>query len=252
MGWQDDEEPTGRGTMAESAADAPWATMLARAKEIAGRDGGVVSAAVSADGRQVGQWLARQRLRLRAGTLEAERIAKLDDAVPDWRDGKRRGRLPDDDRWSRLLAAAVAVARRTGGVLTTATVDDLQVGQWLATQRKEDRAGSLRSDRRQRLDEELPGWTARAEQRHREEAWAATLVLAEQAYAELGAVPVTAERDDVRVGIWLSNQRQQLRRGRLARSRVAALDAAIPGWSGTKDTPRPESSRGVSDVVDGA
>ncbi len=153
--------------MGETSVTVRWEEMLASAREVARRDGGVVSTAVSADGRKVGQWVARQRLRLRAGTLEVERMAKLDDAVPTWRQGQRRGRVLDDARWSRLLAAAVAVARASGGVPTTATVDGLQVGQWLATQRREARAGSLRPDRRQRLDDELPGWTARAEQRHR-------------------------------------------------------------------------------------
>ncbi len=102
--------------------------------------------------------------------------------------------------------------------------NDEALGRWVGYQRG--LRSRLAEERRLRL-ETLPGWSWNA----LDSQWAEGLGVYRQ-YAERthGApVPTGHEENGFPLGLWVSNQRSKLRRGKLKPERVRELEA-IPGW----------------------
>jgi hypothetical protein len=60
----------------------------------AGNDWPRHKSVITGEEHELGVWLHTQRYKQRRGELDAKKAAALNAAVPGWRIGKRRGRLP--------------------------------------------------------------------------------------------------------------------------------------------------------------
>jgi superfamily II DNA or RNA helicase len=98
------------------------------------------------------------------------------------------------------------------------------LGLWVGTQRN--RRQTLPTERTARL-EALPGWTWSAHGRRWQESFAALQRFVDrEGHAR---PPLDCIEGDLRLGEWVSNQRQKYRRGVLAPDRSAQLEV-LPGW----------------------
>ncbi|WP_149483026.1 helicase associated domain-containing protein [Mycolicibacterium sp. P1-18] len=133
------------------------------------------------------------------------------------------------DRWEaafQVLRDYVA-AHGDARVPYTAVVNGFDLGHWVSAQRTMHARGRLDDERRCRL-EATPGWVWRA----REDRWQRGFDLLQDYIAVRGdaVVPLSAERDGVKLGEWVHNQRCAFKRGDLRADRERAL-AGLPGWS---------------------
>lgn len=123
------------------------------------------------------------------------------------------------DRWTEN-ARSVRAFLQENGALPEHGGGPLEslLAQWLDVQRRAAHRGRLKPERASILDRAVPGWRCT-----RDERWADNL--AEAASGDTG----------VKTREWLQNQRRELHAGNLRADRIAALDAAVPGWSTPQD-----------------
>lgn len=152
----------------------------------------------------LGRWLHTQRS---TGDLAPERRTWLDENVPGW------------DRSYQAVWETRAEELRQWVAQTGClpSVSESTLGRWLGTQR----AGrSLSVQRRQWLDEHIPGWD---KSNHRP--WIQRAKELEAYVSASGSLPPLNDKD---LGWWLSNQRKG--QG-LSSARRAWLDEHIPSWN---------------------
>lgn len=170
----------------------------------------------------LGGWTSRQRAKHAKGTLDADRVRRLEE-VPGWVWDKR------DGLWYDGLAALHGYVARHGDarVPRATVVGDFQLGTWVGAQRTRYAKGRLDPVRRAQL-ERLPGWSWKA----RDDQW-------EDNFGQLvdyarrhgtARVPVSYSDDRGKLGSWVHNQRCQYRRGELDPDRARRL-RDLPGWS---------------------
>jgi len=180
-------------------------------------------------GLGLGRWVSAQRSRYRRGTLEPERVARLE-GVLDWCwDG-------DEGNWQRNLAAVRRYLVREGhaDVPANHVEDDLAIGNWVTCRRAEHRKGRLSSGRVAEL-EALRGWSWNPIVEQREAHLAALArYVGREGHAR---VPAKRQVDGLELGQWVRIQRQRYKTKRLERSRIAELEA-FPGWSWAPDEDR--------------
>jgi predicted helicase len=131
--------------------------------------------------------------------------------------------------WEYLFGKLEAFVRREGnaGVPPRHIEDDVQLGNWVTTQRVFHKNGLLSTSRAERL-EALPGWSWEP----RTERWEDTFEMLKAFVAREGdaQVPDGYVEGDVNLGDWVVTQRIFYKNGRLSASRTARLES-IPGWS---------------------
>ncbi|MFI7388027.1 Helicase associated domain protein [Streptomyces sp. NPDC049813] len=168
-------------------------------------------------GFPLGVWLTHQRRSYKAGRLDAERVAELEELGMVW--------APREDAFADGLAAAKAWAQAHGHFLPPATAvwNDYPVGKWaknmrdaakLADQISERReagepvgsvAGALIEERRRLLDDIDPGWCPAWDA-----GWQRCLRLVQSHLADGGSLPtktgeVVVQGEDL--GRWVTAQR---------------------------------------------
>ncbi|MFF3492845.1 Helicase associated domain protein [Streptomyces sp. NPDC002795] len=190
--------------------------------------------------RPVGQWLSNLR---RAGAL---------DGHPEWETALREidedWNPPWPAAWQRHYAALRELVRDEEGqaeVLPGVTVHGMDIGKWLAQQRKPEVWQALADGQRERLErlgiapvvlrQTAPAKAPRAPSGAFEKG---TLALA-QYTARTGsvtvprghveAVVVDGQEHAVRLGVWVMNQKS--RRAKLGAGQLAALEALGLGWA---------------------
>lgn len=108
----------------------------------------------------LGAWVRRVRALLRAGSLDAERAARLE-ALDGW---QWKPPISQEARWDAAWEEAFvrlrAWAERSGHAAPRQDLvldDGFRLGGWVAKQRARRRAGRLSAERARRLAQ-LPGW----------------------------------------------------------------------------------------------
>ena len=98
------------------------------------------------NGESLGSWLDNQRGFHRKGVLEADREKKLNDIGVSWH--------YDNDRWEEMYNLLVQFREREGhaNVPERHVEDGENLGKWLSKQRYYRKKGSLKADRREKLD----------------------------------------------------------------------------------------------------
>jgi Helicase associated domain len=96
---------------------------------------------------------------------------------------------------------------------------------WVASLRRQHKAGRLTAERRERLEEQGFVWDAR------EAAWDAMLAALRTFVAEHGHASVPREAAGLgELAVWLQRQRQLQRRGKLSAERAKQLEALGVAW----------------------
>ena len=115
------------------------------------------------DGFHLGKWVGNQHQSHSAGRLSQDRQARLE-ALPGWVWKARvprqlRSRKALADKWEKGFRHLLRYVEQTGNAAPpfSCTQDGYRVGQWVANQRGQWRAGRIPLERKARL-ESLPGW----------------------------------------------------------------------------------------------
>lgn len=112
-------------------------------------------------------------------------------------------------------------------------------GEWVLTLRRAARRGSLSDERRAELDRHLPNWNQTLE-----DVWNARLEQAAALRKEQGdSLKFTGP-----TGVWLNNQRNLARRGKLSPERREQLDRHLPGWDAPRQRPFSDHVAAVATV----
>jgi superfamily II DNA or RNA helicase len=174
------------------------------------RDAGVVG--------ELGQWVGVQRRAWKHGKLSSDQIDRLQ-KLPGW------SWDPFADRWEQNFAALNSFSAEHRRLPTNHSIggSEGRLAAWVHTQRQGKH--KLSDGRIQRL-ENIPGWS-----------WDPFADRWEQNFAALQAfstrysrLPTSrADGEEGRLAMWISNQRKELKAGRLSPERDQRLKS-IPGW----------------------
>jgi hypothetical protein len=175
-----------------------------------------------------GKWIGRQRRLFEAADpkLESWMIVLLNAKVPGW-DAKRRELI-----WEARMSDVLAFRDKHGRLPAEDSTDPVEqtLGAWLAKQCDNHLPNpDLNKQRRDRLDEIVPGWTDRIDKTN----WRATAAAAAARVTERGSFPNRRSADPVERtdGLWLHNQRNRLDPENPKHAgRIATLDALMPRW----------------------
>ncbi|MEU6713048.1 Helicase associated domain protein [Nonomuraea sp. NPDC046802] len=170
---------------------------------------------VTEDGRALGTWLVQQRQRYRRNALSARQVRLLEELGITWN--------ILDARWEEGIAHARAYRAEHGHLHMPTQYecpDGYQLGPWLTAVRNRKREGKLQPERVAELEQLGIVWHVF------EGRWQYHLDALDAWIAEQGTeVPQTATTSDgVRVGNWLSNQRQKAKNGTLSEAQKTALE----------------------------
>ena len=172
------------------------------------------------DGENLGIWLMTQRTRLRKGILGVDRQRKLESIGVTWGTSLL-------SRWESMFDLLCNYRDREGNVDVPVKhkEDDTTLGMWLATQRTLYRAGTLRVDRRSKLESIGVTWKRPSTQ------WESMLALLETYKHETGHC--NAPRDfkvtnsngkQISLGSWVDRQRSSKMKGSLDDYRICKLE----------------------------
>ena len=99
---------------------------------------------------QLGNWVSRQKLLRRQGTLPPERYVRLKKLGLDWRNKKHDW---CDDRWLVMYDKLKAYKRKYGDCLVSETFkDDMQLGSWVSSQVSHESVAFWRKPDKQKVD----------------------------------------------------------------------------------------------------
>lgn len=178
---------------------------------------------VTDEGYRLGPWINVQRNAFKAGTLDPERVKRLQ-ALPGWTFDTRA------DQWEEGFQHLLEYVEQSGGAdvpSSYTSADGYRLGQWVGGQRNAYAKGTLPKDRENRLTA-LPGWSWNSKR----DKWDQFLSLLIKYASENGnvRVPGAYEANGLKLGVWVRVQRANFNRGVLNPERVRRL-SEVPGWS---------------------
>ncbi len=181
---------------------------------------------------EIGAWLSTQRSGLNKGLawMTPERQEVLDRIAPGWREPLP----PVGEPWG-VRAEEVRRFHAVMGHWPRQQAEDDEersLGTWLSNQRHKAKRGELDPRREAALDRHLPGWRGRG---LRDATWLANADALGAFHRERGRWPSGSSKDEAerKLGIWLSNRRQDARTGTgWSEERAGYLDQVAPGWGG--------------------
>lgn len=185
-----------------------WDSTMVRVADFALRNGRIPA---RGDDPELSGWLATQRFALRAGRLDADRIAALE-SIPGWLESlsSTRSQLV----WEQRLDALRSFQSRHGRYprADASNRREASVARWVSTQREMHRRGDLSRHRATALCA-IPGWRWTA----READFDAR---ASQLARELDGAPIDTGH---RLYSWVVAQRRRYREGRLSPDQIDVL-----------------------------
>lgn len=209
----------------EDAGADRWNERLTEAAAFVAEHGRLPSRAGDADEpeHRIATWIAAQRRAERDGRLPGHRRERLDAQVPGWSS-------TGEAAW-RARAAQLAAFAATHGRLPAVREPDPDargLAVWLGRQRALASAGRLDDTRERWLRLHVPGWRD-----HNLGAWLGTAERVVAFRAEHGRLPTRAATSsplERELGVWLNNQRNAERAGRLGADRRRWLAEQLPDW----------------------
>ena len=184
----------------------------------------------------LGKWVRDQRQAYRKNKLSEERVQKLEDLGFVW---NPQGTQPT---WDERLDELTKYKAEHGDCKVPKSQGSL--GGWVDKQRTDRKKGKLSEERVQKLDALGFVWSPRSTQ----PAWDERFNELTKYKAENGHCNVS--RSHKSLGIWVANQRQAYKKGKLSKERVQRLDDIGFSWDrGTipNSERRPRGSRPRSD-----
>lgn len=180
---------------------------------------------VTPEGYPLGKWAARQRQWRAEGTLDADRVRRLEE-LPGW-----TWDAIHDARWEAGYDHLLDYVNEYGDALIPQSykaADGYRLGAWVGQQRLKYGKNTLEADRVHRL-EKVRGWLWTTVVDKWPEGFSRL-----QAYVERNGdalVPQSYVDDEgYRLGNWVGTQRAFHRKGTLAANRVELL-GKFPGWA---------------------
>ena len=177
-------------------------------------------------GLHLGSWVQLQRLiRLgkRMGTLSEQQIQRLDSIGMIW-----------DDRaefaWKRGLEHAKAYFEEHGNLLVPAKYkakDDFALGHWIMTKRKDCSNGRMTEEEIRQLDALGMAWNAVSAKWERGYAEAAAYY---EQYADLEVPTKYITESGLKLGAWISYQKDAYQKGLLSTERIHRLEQIGMNW----------------------
>ena len=168
-------------------------------------------------------WIIRQRRKQRDGLLTDEQFDRLSALGMVWE---------FEDAWEQKFEAAKAYLKEHGDLDIPAayeTKDGVRLGAWYRGVRNQYRSGTLKEERRRRLEEIGIQWESVLTRN-----WQQYYELAKQYYRDHGNlnIPVHYETEDgVRLGTWISQQRYNRKRGKyISEEQIRLLDEIGMSW----------------------
>ncbi len=201
------------------------------------------------EGKLIGKWLNNQRTAYKSGKLpqkRAEKLLAIDPGVF----------FPGDAAWEHGVALYRDYVKEHGRIYSG--IGGTELGRWLKNQRDYYRRGILRDDRAQMMLETDPEVFSTHESE-----WDDHFESFVRYVSQNGKcwIPRTLKFEGWRLGLWVSNQKQNYKRGELPPERTrrllevnpAVFDAAEPEWEAQfeaykryiSQTGSPKASRGT-------
>ncbi len=172
---------------------------------------------------KLSDWLVRQRQKQREGKLTDEQFAKLSALGMVWE---------FEDAWGRKFELAKEYYAQHGGLdipATYKTEDGTCLGAWYRGVRNQFNSGTLTEERRQKLESIGIQWES-----VQARSWMQYYALAKKYYEEHGDLNVNVNYmtpDGVKLGVWISGQRQNRKKGQhITDEQVRLLNEIGMSW----------------------
>lgn len=211
----------------EGALTASWDVMYLEAEQYYKNHGDLlpVMAYETESGYPLGRWLATQRTNRRKNdpAMTKERIKALDKIGMDWDSA-------EDRTWNTFYKAATDYYGEHGNLDIPAqyeTEEGVKLGRLYRGVRKKYAEGKLSEERITQLEEIGIRWNSVLVRK-----WMGYYGLAEKYYEEHGDlnIPYDYIADDLKVGIWISSQRESYGMGRLSEKQISLLNDIGMCW----------------------
>ena len=181
------------------------------------------------DGRDLVEWVWRQRRKHSRGELDPEQKAKLYSIGFDWDDRP----TTSEERWEQMYAK-LEEYRRTHGNLNVPWDSKTKLAQWMSAQRQRRVIGRLSQEQIRLLDVLGFRWQFQPKPRG---SWENRLAEVAEFVAKHGHCNIPVDYgENPRLGTFVSDTRSQRKRGLLSTERIAKLDKLGFMWSGAKKT----------------
>jgi len=176
--------------------------------------------------RPLANWVVNQRRLIRTGQLPEARLRRLEELGIRWPSAEERSRARERE-WDRMAEALAAFRNEHGDAeVPSDWPENPKLARWIVSQRHLLRAGSLRDDRRRRLEAlGLEASRQRGRSRRRDDAWDNLYdALAEyrRAHGDCN-VPKNWPRDP-KLARWVARQRHHLKTQHLPLDRRHRLE----------------------------
>ena len=210
---------------------ASWETMLAKlAQQLELAQSGIEPRYSP----ELRRWMLTQRQFRKRAELSTEREQKLTAIGFEWE--------PFASRWEKMFAELQRYHAAHGDCRVPAGwIDNAALANWVGVQRARKIAGKLSAERLAALD--ALGFTWRLGQfagvRSQRESWNAMLARLAKFHAEKGHATVPQiYPPDKKLGLWVTTQRRNRRKGKLTAAQISALDRLGFNWSplGSRDS----------------
>ena len=204
--------------------DAAWESMFAKLSELLARPR---AAGALRFPTELGRWILTQRQFKKRGTLAPYRAKKLDEIGFEWE--------PYASRWEKMFAELQRYHAAHGDCRVPAGwIDKPALANWVGVQRARQVAGKLSAERLAALD--ALGFTWRLGEftgvRSPHETWSAMLARLTKFHAEKGHSTVPQiYPPDKKLGLWVTTQRRNRRKGKLTAAQIGALERLDFDWS---------------------
>ncbi|WP_132471894.1 DEAD/DEAH box helicase [Rhodococcus sp. SMB37] len=202
---------------------APWEFWFGLLEEFVKDHGHVrVPHSYIVDGYRLGTWVSKQRSQRTGGTLDIDRVHRLQELAGwTWN--------PKADQWEGGFRRLLEYVDLHGDarVPVSCTVEGYRLGHWVNIQRTGHAKGILEADRERRL-QAVTGWTWSSRTDQWEEGFHRLLD-----YVDIhgdARVPASCTVDGYRLGLFVNNQRHFYAKGTLRTDRRQRLEA-LAGWT---------------------
>lgn len=192
------------------------------------------------NGIQLGQWIANQRKEMKNNSLSNEKMVLLNSIGMVWKvervDNilKEKKTISQEDKWLKMFEFAKRYYNENSNLLISQnyeTNDGIKLGSWINTQRASYRKGTLSQEKIELLENIEMDWNPSNTQ------WKEVYNLACEYYKKNNSlfIPIDYEIKGVKLGLWISNQRQAYKNNKLSKERIDLLNQIFMCWEDVKE-----------------
>ena len=193
------------------------------------------------EGIKLGVWISHQRQVYKENLLSEERIQKLEKIGMEWSSINKKGFKVDEERWEEKYYLAKKYYEEHGDLNIPRdykTDEGIKLGIWIFYQRQVYKNNKLSKERKEKLESIRMKWSAIDNRgkslSQREAEWNRKYNLAKTYYEIHGNlnIPVNyiTENEGIKLGVWISLQRQIYKKGNLSNDRIEKLERIGMTW----------------------